>query len=144
MSLADKNARELVTLSQIIFDAFTRSSTFISRRAQRAVVRSLFIRLDHRCFEKEAPPACAVTNLRSRTGAKGGVNRGCKRLTVETVLHTCNRQAATPRWKFRVGRIQVGIEHCRRRQSDFVFFTYVLTINRAAAIHSTHCQHGRI
>ena len=95
-------------------------------------------------FEKEAPPACAVTFLRSRTGAKGGVNRGCKRLTVETVLHTCNRQAATPRWKFRVGRIQVGIEHCRRRQSDFRFFECVLTRDRVAANHSVHCQHGRI
>jgi len=45
MSLADKNACELVTLSQIVFDALARSSTFISRRARSAVVRSLFIGL---------------------------------------------------------------------------------------------------
>ena len=100
-------------------------------------------RIDHRCVVKEAPPACAVTDLRSRTGAKGGVNRGCNRLTVETVLHTCNRQAATPRWKFRVGRIQVGIEHCRRRQSVSEFFVIELSINRVAANHSTRCQRGR-
>ena len=45
MSLADMNARELVTPSQIILDASTRSSMFISRRARSAVVRILFIGL---------------------------------------------------------------------------------------------------
>jgi hypothetical protein len=54
--------------------------------------------------EREAPPTCAVMNLRSRTGAKSGVNRRRNRLTIEMVLRKCERQATTPRWRFRVGR----------------------------------------
>jgi len=37
----------------------------------------------------EAPPARAVTDRRSRTGATGGVSRSSNRLSTGVVLHKC-------------------------------------------------------
>ena len=39
--------------------------------------------------EIKAPPACAVTDRRSRTGATGGVSRSSNRLSTVVVLHKC-------------------------------------------------------
>jgi len=66
---------------------------------------------------KEAPPACAVTSRRSRSGATSGVSRDGTRLSTRRWFCTHAADSARPRGDNLGSKgIQTGIEHRRRRQ----------------------------
>jgi len=85
--------------AEVIFDDFAGIDLVLCRQVTRGGITcsELVHALSHLIDWSKAPPACAVTNRRSRTGATGGVSRGSNRLTVETALLKCYRQCTTPR-----------------------------------------------
>jgi len=70
-------------------------------------------------IKREAPPAYAVTDHCSRTGAEGGVNRGSPGFPPR---RSCSQLPTgnDPDLKFRVEGFQIRIEQCRRSQKLFL------------------------
>ncbi len=121
MNLLRRNQEDRMTVSAILFDAFSLSSGLSSARAARASRRNAIcarrgseiaagevaVGIEVSCWisqGEKTPPTGAVTDRRSRTGATGGVSRGTNRLSTEVVLLKWCRQCTTPRYKFRVER----------------------------------------